>query len=55
MIDAQVFLTECDPSSFPPGAFIDAEIVGAKDYDLIARPLPDPEPCGSINSSGMAG
>jgi ribosomal protein S12 methylthiotransferase len=54
-IDAQVFLTECDPSSFPPGAFIDAEIVGAKDYDLIARPLPDPEPCGSINSSGMAG
>jgi len=54
-IDAQVFLTECDPSALSPGTFIDAEIVAAKDYDLIARPLPAPGPCGSINSSGMAG
>jgi ribosomal protein S12 methylthiotransferase len=36
-IDASVFLTECDPSSLPTGAFIDAEIVGARDYDLVAR------------------
>ena len=43
-IDAQVFLTECDPSSLPPGTFVEAEIVGAKDYDLIARPLPGPGP-----------
>jgi ribosomal protein S12 methylthiotransferase len=38
-IDASVFLTECDPSSFKPGDFADVEIVGANGYDLIARPL----------------
>jgi len=38
-IDAAVFLTECDPSSFRPGQFLDAEIVGARGYDLIARPV----------------
>jgi ribosomal protein S12 methylthiotransferase len=38
-IDASVFLTECDPSSYRPGTFTDVEIVGARDYDLIARPL----------------
>ena len=38
-IDASVYLTDCDPSSFLPGTFADVEIVGARDYDLIARPL----------------
>src|ERR1700686_3652645 len=38
-IDAVVYLTECDPSSFRAGDFAEVEIVGAKDYDLIARPL----------------
>jgi len=38
-IDPQVFLTECDPSRFDAGTFIEAEIVGARDYDLLARPL----------------
>jgi ribosomal protein S12 methylthiotransferase len=38
-IDPQVFLTECDPSRIEPGAFVEAEIVGARDYDLLARPL----------------
>jgi tRNA A37 methylthiotransferase MiaB len=38
-IDASVYLTECDPSQFSPGEFTDVEIVGARDYDLIARPL----------------
>ena len=37
-IDAAVFLTECDPSSFRPGDFVEVEVVGARDYDLIARP-----------------
>ena len=37
-IDASVFLTECDPSSFRPGDFAEVEIVGAREYDLIARP-----------------
>jgi ribosomal protein S12 methylthiotransferase len=38
-IDAAVFLTECDPSSLRPGQFLDAQIVGARGYDLIARPV----------------
>lgn len=39
-IDSQVFLTECDPSTLPAGTLVEAEIVGARDYDLLARPLP---------------
>src|SRR6202158_4514452 len=38
-IDAVVYLSECDPSSFQAGDFVEVEIVGAKDYDLVARPL----------------
>jgi ribosomal protein S12 methylthiotransferase len=38
-IDASVYLTECDPTAFQPGDFAQVEIVGARDYDLIARPL----------------
>ncbi len=38
-IDASVFLTECDPSAFRPGDLAEVEIVDARDYDLIARPL----------------
>jgi ribosomal protein S12 methylthiotransferase len=38
-IDAAVYLTECDPSQFRSGEFIDVEIVGAREYDLIARPV----------------
>ena len=38
-IDPVVYLTECDPSEFRPGAFLDVEIVGAEGYDLVARPL----------------
>jgi ribosomal protein S12 methylthiotransferase len=37
-IDAAVYLTECDPSSFRTGDFAEVEIVGSRDYDLIARP-----------------
>lgn len=38
-IDPLVYLTECDPSAFRPGDLIEAEIVGAEGYDLVARPL----------------
>jgi len=38
-IDAAVYLTECDPSSYGPGDFVDVTIVGARDYDLIGRPV----------------
>jgi ribosomal protein S12 methylthiotransferase len=37
-IDPMVYLTDCDPSEFAAGAFIDAEIVGSREYDLLARP-----------------
>jgi ribosomal protein S12 methylthiotransferase len=38
-IDPAVYLTDCDPSNFSAGQFLEAEIVGARDYDLLARPL----------------
>jgi len=38
-IDASVYLTECDPSIAAAGDFVEVEIVGAKGYDLIARPV----------------
>jgi hypothetical protein len=30
-IDASVYLTECDPSTYAPGQFAEVEIVGARD------------------------
>ncbi len=41
-IDPVVYLTDCDPSDFSNGAFIDVEIVGSQDYDLDRAP-PSPE------------
>jgi ribosomal protein S12 methylthiotransferase len=38
-IDAVVYLTECDPSNYRAGDFAEVEIVGSKDYDLLARPV----------------
>jgi ribosomal protein S12 methylthiotransferase len=38
-IDPVVYLTDCDPSTLLKGSFIEAEIVGSQEYDLIARPL----------------
>jgi ribosomal protein S12 methylthiotransferase len=38
-IDAVVYLTECDPSNYRAGDFAEVEIVGFKDYDLLARPV----------------
>ena len=37
-IDPVVYLTDCDPSSLTTGQFIEAEIVGSRGYDLVARP-----------------
>ena len=39
-IDPVVYLTDCDPSALPAGTFVEAEIMGSRQYDLIARPLP---------------
>ena len=38
-IDPSVYLTECDPSAFASGDFAEVEIVAARNYDLIARPV----------------
>ena len=38
-IDACVYLTECDPSEFRPGTLAQVEIVGSREYDLVARPV----------------
>jgi ribosomal protein S12 methylthiotransferase len=41
-IDPLVYLSECDPSELSPGQFITAEIVGSREYDLVARPIEIP-------------
>ena len=38
-IDAVVYLTDCDPDLFKPGELIRAQIVEARDYDLVAAPV----------------
>jgi ribosomal protein S12 methylthiotransferase len=39
-IDPVVYLTDCDPASLGTGQFIEADIVGSRGYDLLARPVP---------------
>jgi len=38
-IDPLVFLTDCDPGAVSGGSFLEAEVVGARGYDLVARPI----------------
>jgi ribosomal protein S12 methylthiotransferase len=38
-VDPLVYLTDCGPDQAAPGQFLDVEIVGARGYDLIARPV----------------
>jgi tRNA A37 methylthiotransferase MiaB len=38
-VDPVVYLTDADPELLVPGLLIDVEIVGADEYDLVARPL----------------
>ena len=38
-IDPVVYLTDCDPTAFRKGAFLNVEIVGAHEYDLVAKPV----------------
>jgi ribosomal protein S12 methylthiotransferase len=38
-IDGVVYLTACDPSSLKAGDFTEVEVVGARGYDLIGRPV----------------
>jgi ribosomal protein S12 methylthiotransferase len=41
-IDPRVYLTEADPAQIRAGQFLDVEIVGARGYDLVARPVENP-------------
>jgi ribosomal protein S12 methylthiotransferase len=43
-IDPVVYLSDCDPSAYPPGSVIQARITGARDYDLVVVPLAVPLP-----------
>jgi ribosomal protein S12 methylthiotransferase len=38
-IDPAVYFTDANPESLRPGALLEAEIVGAREYDLVVRPL----------------
>jgi ribosomal protein S12 methylthiotransferase len=38
-IDPIVYLSEADPHDCPVGALIEAEVTGARGYDLVVRPL----------------
>jgi ribosomal protein S12 methylthiotransferase len=38
-IDPVVYLTDADPALLVPGRVLDVEIVGADEYDLVARPV----------------
>jgi ribosomal protein S12 methylthiotransferase len=49
-IDPVVYLTEVDPSELAAGQFLNAEIVGSREYDLLARPL---DGCAAPNESSV--
>jgi ribosomal protein S12 methylthiotransferase len=38
-IDPVVYLTDCDPTAWQPGSFVEARLVDARGYDFVARPL----------------
>jgi len=38
-VDPVVFFTDCDPSEYPAGTFVDVEVVDAAGYDLIVKPV----------------
>ena len=38
-IDSVVYLTDCDPSAFQSGDLVSARVVGARGYDLLAKPV----------------
>jgi hypothetical protein len=37
-IDPVVYFTETDPEALQPGTILQAEIVGAREYDIVVRP-----------------
>ena len=49
-IDPVVYLTDCDPAAVVAGNLIRAYIVGARDYDLVARPDTSGRPSASSST-----
>jgi len=47
-IDSVVYLSEADPEACRPGTLLDAEVVGARGYDLVARPLSPASESGGL-------
>ena len=46
-IDPVVYLSEADPAECLPGTLVDAEVIAARGYDLVVRPLsPAPDSSG---------
>jgi ribosomal protein S12 methylthiotransferase len=43
-IDPVVYLTDCDPGAVGAGQFLEVELLEAREYDLVARPLAEPHP-----------
>jgi len=41
-IDSCVYLTDIDPNDYRPGQLLEGVVVGARQYDLVVRPLPGP-------------
>jgi ribosomal protein S12 methylthiotransferase len=39
-IDSCVYLTDVDPTAYRAGDFLDGIVEGAREYDLVVRPLP---------------
>jgi ribosomal protein S12 methylthiotransferase len=37
-IDSVVYLTDCDLEATAPGTFLEAEVIGSRGFDLVARP-----------------
>jgi hypothetical protein len=38
-IDPVVFFTESAPDELRPGTFVEAEVMAAREYDLVVRPV----------------
>ena len=53
-IDPVVYLTDCDLTDFAPGSIVQAEIVDARDYDLVARPSSRPLRRARVNHGRVA-
>jgi len=39
-IDSVVYLTDCDPTAYRRGTFVEGRVTAARGYDLVVRPLP---------------